>query len=45
MSKRDYHNMLRDSARGLSNHYPENSKAWRYAMAFWLCYYRKTLPR
>lgn len=45
MSKRDYNNMLRESAQGLSNRYPENSKAWRYSMAFWLVYYRKTLPR
>ncbi len=45
MSKRDYNNMLRESARGLSNRYPVNSIAWRYCMAFWLAHYRKTLPR
>ena len=41
----EYNNMLRESAKGLSNKYPENSQAWRYSMAFWLTYYRKSLPR
>lgn len=45
MSKRDYNNMLRESARGLSNRYPIYSRAWRSSMAFWLAYYRKSLPR
>lgn len=45
MNKRDYNNMLRESAKGLANQYPENSKAWRSLMAFWLVYYRKSLPR
>ncbi len=45
MNTRDYNNMLRNSASGLSNRYPENSVAWRYCMAYWLRYYRKTLPR
>jgi hypothetical protein len=45
MNIRDYHLMLYSSASGLSSRYPENSQAWRFSMAFWLNYYRKTLPR
>lgn len=45
MRKRDYNTMLRESAKGLSNRYPANSLAWRVSMAFWLNYYRKTLPQ
>lgn len=45
MTVRDYNNMLRDSAKGLSRQYSSNTVAWRHSMAFWLNYYRKTLPR
>jgi len=45
MNIRDYHSMLRSSASGLSSRYPTNSMAWRFSMAYWLRYYRKTLPR
>ena len=45
MNTKEYNNMLRESAEGLSNRYPIDSKAWRYSMAFWLTYYRKSLPR